>query len=284
MQYPLNCLKPFLWLILIMFSFSHLQAQDSTTYTGHPLSTQNYYPDKQFNLPHRIGKDVPKLANSTVRNFGKVATSPVQWDSKSWLKFGAVTALGTTAVIFDDQINNFFLNNTSNTTAQISRFAEPFGNHKYVGLPLLATWSLGMGLKNENLIQTAYDGFEAVLISSLITGFLKASSQRARPYQEKGNFDFYGEAYSFSSAFPSNHTSLSFALARVVSERFDGKLVAPIAYSIASITALSRMHDQKHWASDVIIGAAIGYFTAGKVLKLRENKNISLVVYPSLVW
>jgi len=44
-----------------------------------------------------------------------------------------------------------------------------------------------------------------------------------------------------------------------------------LAYGIATLTALSRVNDNAHWASDIFFGAVIGYFTA-KAIIAQNNK------------
>ena len=42
--------------------------------------------------------------------------------------------------------------------------------------------------------------------------------------------------------------------------------------------ALGRMNDNEHWASDVFLGSAIGYFTAKAILTLHKiNANITVI-------
>ena len=38
-------------------------------------------------------------------------------------------------------------------------------------------------------------------------------------------------------------------------------------YTLAGAVAVSRVHDNKHWASDIILGSLIGYATTKAVLK-----------------
>ena len=38
-----------------------------------------------------------------------------------------------------------------------------------------------------------------------------------------------------------------------------------ILYSIASITAVSRVYHDKHWLSDVIMGGTLGYLIGSKI-------------------
>jgi membrane-associated phospholipid phosphatase len=59
----------------------------------------------------------------------------------------------------------------------------------------------------------------------------------------------------------------------LASEYKEYPLVAYLSYGVATLTGLSRMNDDKHFASDVFLGAAIGYFTAKTIMKLHSNKN-----------
>ncbi len=43
--------------------------------------------------------------------------------------------------------------------------------------------------------------------------------------------------------------------------------VAPVLYGGATLVGLSRMYHNKHWASDVVLGAAIGTFSGLKVVR-----------------
>ncbi|MDX5396302.1 MAG: phosphatase PAP2 family protein, partial [Hymenobacteraceae bacterium] len=65
----------------------------------------------------------------------------------------------------------------------------------------------------------------------------------------------------------------------------DHKYIPVLAYSTATLVGLSRIHDNMHWTSDVLAGAAVGYLSAKGVLllydfterKLRKRKNKLLV-------
>ncbi len=58
-------------------------------------------------------------------------------------------------------------------------------------------------------------------------------------------------------SFPSGHTSISFGVAEVVRELY-GNLAGLPFYLLAVNTGLSRIHDNKHYPSDVVAGAGLG--------------------------
>ncbi|MGZ3775161.1 MAG: phosphatase PAP2 family protein [Pseudobdellovibrionaceae bacterium] len=62
---------------------------------------------------------------------------------------------------------------------------------------------------------------------------------------------------SDSYAFPSGHTSSAFASATSLSYAYGLRAGIP-AFAMATMTGLSRISDDKHWASDVVAGALLG--------------------------
>ena len=61
------------------------------------------------------------------------------------------------------------------------------------------------------------------------------------------------------------HVSAAFAIGTVFAESGDTEhrwLRRTVGYGIAGATAFARLHDNVHWFSDVVAGAAIGMSTA----------------------
>lgn len=61
-----------------------------------------------------------------------------------------------------------------------------------------------------------------------------------------------------------------------VSSEYKNKPIVPfIACSIASLTGISRVYEDKHWGSDVLIGAVFGY-AMGKLVYNKNNWGIHI--------
>ena len=123
-----------------------------------------------------------------------------------------------------------------------------------------------------------WHGTEAVLLGGATAWVLKGVTGRARPFVtgDSTAHDFkFGGGFRDADrqSFPSGHTTAAFAAASaVVSEAERGWpghfwLVAPAMYGGATLVGLSRMYHDKHWASDVALGAAIGTFSGLKVVR-----------------
>jgi membrane-associated phospholipid phosphatase len=48
-------------------------------------------------------------------------------------------------------------------------------------------------------------------------------------------------------------------------------IFGPVLYGGATLVGLSRIYDDKHWASDVIMGAAVGTFAGLKTVRFNHT-------------
>jgi len=137
---------------------------------------------------------------------------------------------------------------------------------------------VGRLARRPDLTDFAWHGTEGVLVANILTGFLKGTLGRARPFvsNDSNPRDFHfggGFGNADRQSFPSGHTSTAFAAASAVTSeirRLHPKAlpyVATVMYGGATMVGLSRMYHNKHWASDVALGAAIGTFSGIKVVR-----------------
>lgn len=122
---------------------------------------------------------------------------------------------------------------------------------------------------------------EAIAIASVGAGAIKIVTGRARPFASQdnaANFQlFRGLRSDAYRSFPSGHTSSAFAFAAAVSSEtqrwWPGSrwIIGPILYGGATLTGVSRIYNNAHWASDVMGGAMIGTFTGVKVVRYQHS-------------
>jgi membrane-associated phospholipid phosphatase len=60
---------------------------------------------------------------------------------------------------------------------------------------------------------------------------------------------------------------VAFAIATSIAEETDDSWSDVALYSAATLTAMARVNDDRHWASDVLFGALIGHLSAKWVSK-----------------
>ncbi|GMT45288.1 MAG: hypothetical protein IEMM0006_1120 [bacterium] len=212
----------------------------------------------------------------------KTATGPARWGKKEWMTFGGVVIGGTVLYIYDGQIRNFFQAHRTPGTDKISKYGfEPWGSGIYT-LPLLGGFYLyGLSAKNIKARQVAMAGTQAFIMGGISVEVLKVLFGRHRPYQDVlpnskiwtgpfGSLDY--------NSMPSGHTTVAFSVATVFASVYKDKpWVGVLSYGIATGVALSRLNDDKHWASDVFIGAALGFAVGKTVYHIMEgHTNLTL--------
>ncbi len=92
-------------------------------------------------------------------------------------------------------------------------------------------------------------------------------------------------------AFPSGHTSNAFVLATFMDKelREKSKLFSVLAYSLASVTGILRILNNKHWLPDVMLGAGIGILSTTLSYKTHnykwtKNKNLkNFFIFPKFL-
>tara|TARA_R110001583_G_scaffold18633_1_gene73903 strand:+ start:1974 stop:2729 length:756 start_codon:yes stop_codon:yes gene_type:complete len=121
----------------------------------------------------------------------------------------------------------------------------------------------GIKAKNHWFDQTKYL-FISNLISSAITHSLKRITNKTRPN---------GSPHSF----PSGHTTLAFTNAAVLYNEFEDSspVLAYSGYAFATTTGVFRMLNNKHWLSDVLVGAGVGILATKLVYYLEPLKNFN---------
>lgn len=96
------------------------------------------------------------------------------------------------------------------------------------------------------------DAFAITLMATTVS-LLKSSIHEIRPDRSSAN------------SFPSGHTATAFLAATMMHKEY-GLTRSPWysvgAYSVATVTAISRQMNNKHWMSDVLAGAGIGILSA----------------------
>lgn len=126
-----------------------------------------------------------------------------------------------------------------------------FAPGKYVGdtpeqvALSLGTYAYGRLFDAPKVAHLGMDLLQAQIMSELLVEPIKFATHRERP-----------DASNHQS-FPSGHASVTFATATVI-ERHLGWRKSILGYAIASYVAASRLHDNRHFVSDVVFGAAVG--------------------------
>ena len=222
------------------------------------VNAQNIYPNKKY-------------LHSYVMDIKSIAKKPFKLNDKEVaIGFGIVSS---TLIIhqFDAEIKSGFQKSRTDVSNKTSNYFQIIGNGKYCFPAMLGLYGVGLLTKNRKVQYTGLQAFKALVLSAGVTGSIKYFSQRERPFQTENtnNFHFIWNSFNFNS-FPSGHTSDAFAMASVIGYNIKNKYWQIPIYAVATGVGLSRIHDNKHWASDVLMGAAIGY-CVGQIINRSGN-------------
>ena len=219
-------------------------------------------------------------------DFKQQLTLPFHTKRKDIVRLAEFGLLVTGAAFIDKPINKYAVkvHNDNKGAGSISNYVTRFGG-KYEVYTLAAMASYGFIFKNEKIKTTTFLATQSYLTAGVIETTLKFLTGRQRPsYINPVTGDnaptFHGPFFQYKkdaneqkpdgsaySAFPSGHATVAFAAATVFAMEYRNKPIIPIiAYSAATLIGLSRITENKHWPTDVLVGAALGFLSGKQVV------------------
>jgi membrane-associated phospholipid phosphatase len=220
-------------------------------------------------------------------DFKQQLTLPFQGRARDYKQVGEL-ALFTAALSFADKPVSRFavkLKDNNKPLSSTSSYVTKFGG-LYEIYTLGALGAYGFIFKNQKMKTTTLLATQSYITAGVIETGLKFLTGRQRPgyidpVTMKNATTFHGPFYQFSkdangnkrdrasfSSFPSGHTTGAFAAATVYAMEYRDKPLVPIlAYSAATLIGFSRVTENKHWPTDVLIGAALGFLSGRQVVR-----------------
>jgi len=208
-------------------------------------------------------------------------TKPFHMQKKDWPKVGEFVALEVALSFADEKIqeNALSLRNKSKTVRDINEYVTNFGG-LYEVYTLVGMGTFGALFNKPKMLTTTFLATQAYLTGGAVGNVIKIITGRQRPdflLDASGRVDpsFHGPFSSvrdingnrISGSWPSGHTTVAFAAATVFAMEYKDKPLIPIlSYSAATLIGLSRMVENRHWFSDVVAGAALGYLSGRQVV------------------
>jgi len=129
---------------------------------------------------------------------------------------------------------------------------------------MYAADAFGMKAKNHWFDQTKYL-FISNVVSTGVSELLKATISKTRPDGTD------------TDSFPSGHSTIAFTNAAVLQHEFQdaSPVFAYSGYAFAATTGVFRMLNNRHYLSDVLVGAGIGIFVTQLVYHFEPFKNFN---------
>lgn len=281
-----GCLYIIICMLMSLAGFS--QKTDTLIKKLDSLSRRDDTAKKKLNIQPQAYNETTKINVPTYfillgSNLKQQVTGPFHTSKKSWKQVGGF-ALLTGALAFADvpvQKKALEWRNSSATVRSVSRFITNFGA-SYETYTLASIAAYGFVFKNEKMKTTTFLATQAYITAGVVETITKFLTGRQRPNYYgndsiaaratfHGPFSKAGREYNgqtISSSFPSGHTTVAFAAATVFAMEYKDKPFIPVlAYSAATLVGLSRITENKHWTTDVLVGAGLGYLSGRQVVR-----------------
>jgi len=203
-----------------------------------------------------------------------LASTPFQFENNNL--FITIGVVGATALTFsyDKNIQNKLKPNQNSKTRKVADAGSLAGDpYLHLGFAALVYGS-GIAADSPKVKQTGEMLGEALILADAATLIIKESVGRGRPSktESKGEFRPFAFKNDYDS-FPSMHTASSFAMASVLAATSESYIMKSVYYLAASFVGFSRMYKNKHWASDVLFGAALGELSGRVVTNYHASGN-----------
>jgi len=221
--------------------------------------------------PAAAGEEGKKPTRGFVSSLGHNLVDDVKhmprWNSVYWLAGGGALALAVHPE--DDEINQRIIDHTP---GGLWKAGHIIGSTEVIIPTALATYFIGRHTGARRAQHLGMDELEAALLSEGFVQAMKIAVRRQRPQDVGGTL-------SNSYSFPSGHATITFAAATVLQQHLGYKAAIP-TYAVASYVAMSRLHDNRHFASDVVFGAAMGVMIGRSVTWHGRNFYASPMLLP----
>lgn len=135
-----------------------------------------------------------------------------------------------------------------------------------------AAYIYGRASHSPRVQHLGMDELEALALAEGIVEGAKHIIRRDRPLNADGS-------KQSGYAMPSGHATVTFAAATVLQQHLGYKAGIP-TYLVASYVAASRLHDNRHYLSDVVMGAATGIIIGRSVTWHGRNFYASPMLVP----
>lgn len=179
-----------------------------------------------------------------------------------WPEALGLVALTGITFVTDGSIRATIQGHNSRFRNSVADLGNAFGNARYVYPALLLGTLGGKVVGSSDLNRVSWRAFKSTALGGAATLVLKSLIGRRRPEVSPDDpYRFSPISFSFNSL-PSGHTTTAFALATSLAMETKSDLPDIVLYGLAATTAFARMHVDKHWASDTLLGAGIGILAA----------------------
>lgn len=148
----------------------------------------------------------------------------------------------------------------SSSTDDLANTLNFFGQWQVVAPVTAGLIVVGLAGKKPGVLHAGYRVGASVILAAAVTQVFKYSLGRVRPDASNDVWDY--QPFSGNGAMWSGHTATAFSFATALSQEIHKPWATVGLYTLATGTAWARVYENRHWVSDVAIGAVVGIASA----------------------
>ena len=200
----------------------------------------------------------------------------------AWLGAGAAASVALMQA--DSRIARSFRRGSLQESSTLESVADGYAlvNEKSLFAAGVLTWAGARLVKAPAAADVALHTTEAIFVSSAVSTLIRGALGRSRPFvtSQADAFDYHpGQGFRELKyrAYPSIHSSAAFSTAAALTAEMQERrmpsvrVVGPVLYTLAAGPGLARMYHDKHWASDVLMGAVLGTVTGVRAVRYAHG-------------
>ena len=251
-----------IWAALVAASSAMVYAQSSTDQNDTSASSRK--PEVRVSEFAPGSVDLKSLPKNLVLDQKDFWTAPLHFSHKQWEWTVPSLVVGGLLIKADNNIEKHVPTGKSTVSHAVTA--------SNAGLAALTAAGAGLFLvghlkSDDQKRETGILAGEAALGALADTEIFKYAAGRERPFTGSGT----GRFFVGGDSFPSTHSSVSWAIASVIAHEYPGWLTQVLAYGTAGGVSAARWAGHKHFASDVIIGAALGWYMGRQVYRAHSH-------------
>ena len=226
--------------------------------------------DNIFNSTKALKEEGVRLGDEAL----EVVKTPIDIQGYGLIGTLAVTGAVGLTYVFDDDIRTKLQGSKSKGLDRATDVGNIIGDpYLHLGIAA-AVYGGGILGDSPRWKETGEMLGEAVILADATTFVLKEAIGRGRPFASnvKGSFR-PGQFKTDYDSLPSMHTSSSFAMASVMAHSTESTTAKVLYYSTATFVGFSRIYQDKHWASDIVLSAAVGELCGRVVTSWHAGKS-----------
>ena len=208
--------------------------------------------------------DLRSLPHNLFTDQTKFWSAPFHLSQSEWQWTVPLAFVGAGLLASDTAIEKHVPTSTTTVSHAVTASNAGLGAMAGIGAGMFL-WGHITG--NDQERETGLLSGEAGIDAFLDTEVFKYAFGRERPFTGDGR----GRFFQGGTSFPSEHASISWAIASVIAHEYPGPMTQFLAYGLAGAISAARIAGHQHFATDALAGSALGWYIGRQVFRSHSH-------------